>query len=112
MDGHILAWTSATEAIKSNLHCLLTKALLLASYLIPPHPLSPSTHPTLTAALTGTMPSTEAIGNKDNYIKQPFEIPLGFGWLVRFGSGLGDEGGLMHCLALCNGQDDITSLRS
>ena len=84
MDGHILAWTSATKAIKSNLHCLLTKALLLASNLQPSQP--PHTHPTLTAGLTPAMPSTEAIGNKDNYIKQPFEIPLGLvGWcfLVR-----------------------------
>lgn len=41
MDEHILAWTSATKAIKSNLHCLLTKALLLASEL---HPLIPHQH--------------------------------------------------------------------
>lgn len=52
------------------------------------------------------MPSTAAIGNKDNYIKQPFEIPLEFGWLVVFGLGLGDEGGLMHCFASCNGRRD------
>lgn len=74
--------------------------------LIPP---PPCIHLALTAALIPAMPSTEAIGNNDNCIKEPFEIPLGFGWFVL---GLEDVGGMMHDFVSGNRQGDITSFRS
>lgn len=74
--------------------------------LIPPPP--PCAYPTLTAALTPTMPCTEAIGNKDNYIKQPFEIPLGFGWLEL----LVREMWEVWCIALPLVMDRMTSHHS
>ncbi len=80
------------------------------SLIPPPPPPAPCTHPTLITALTSTMRFAEAKGNKDNYIKQPFEIPLGFGCAGP--SGLGDVGGLMHCFSSVNGRNDITMLRS
>ncbi|KAK5873570.1 hypothetical protein PBY51_018604 [Eleginops maclovinus] len=58
MHHRILAWASTTEAIKSNVHRLFC----FQTHMPPPIP---------------AMPCTEAIDNKDNYIKQPFEIPLG-----------------------------------
>lgn len=84
----------------------LSSELGSAFSLIPP---PPCIHSALTAALIPAMPSTEAIGNNDNCIKEPFEIPLGFGWFVL---GLEDVGGMMYHFVSCNGQGDITLLRS
>lgn len=58
---------------------------------------------TLTAPLIPPKACARAVCNKDNYIKQPFEIPSGLGWR-RF-RGFWET--LMHCFACCNGRGDV-----
>lgn len=71
----------------------------------------PPPRQTLTASPIPHQAQAEAIGNKDNSIKQPFEIPLRFRRSAA-ASGLGCVVGWTHGFALFSGKRDVTALSS